>query len=177
MAHFIKLKNSDKHVSLCSRGMEHLQLNTYFQKIKLQENLRVHSAGYAVFARNIPQEGGSYKNETIYLHKYLGEKFVPKPPSKQRLFVSFKNNNPLDCSIDNLQWTTMSMLRRNQSRNSNKTGYRGVAKMGKRYIAFIYDGNKRIELGSYTNAEDAAAAYNKKSIELFGETKGLNKFD
>jgi hypothetical protein len=177
MAHTYKLKNSDKHVIVCEKGKEHLENNEYFSKIKLLENLRLHSAGYAVFARNIPQQDGTYKNETIYLHKYLGEKFLPKPQSTKRLFVSFKNNNPLDCRLENLEWVSMSVLRRNQSKSSNKTGYRGVVKTGKKYQAFIYDGQKRIELGSYETAELAAEAYNKKSIELFGKTKGLNRIE
>lgn len=172
-----KLKNTDKHVIVCAKSKEHLESNSYFKEIKLLENLRLHSAGYAVFARNIPQQDGTYKNETIYLHKYLGEKFIPKPPSNKRLFVSFKNNNPLDCRLENLEWMSMSMLRRNQSKSSNKTGYRGVVKTGKKYHAFIYDGKKRIELGSYNTAEEAAEAYNKKSIELFGTTKGLNQIN
>jgi hypothetical protein len=71
----------------------------------------------------------------------------------------------------------MSVLRRNQSKSSNKTGYRGVVKTGKKYQAFIYDGQKRIELGSYETPELAAEAYNKKSIELFGKTKGLNRIE
>jgi hypothetical protein len=175
MIHSYKLKNTDKVVTVCTKSKEHLESNPYFNEIRLMENLRVHSAGYAVFARNIPQKDGTYKNETIYLHKYLGEKFITKPPSSQRLFVSFKNNNPLDCRLENLEWVSMSMLRRNQSKSSNKTGYRGVVKTGKRYHAFIYDGKKRIELGSYNSAEEAAEAYNKKSVELFGNTKGLNQ--
>lgn len=175
MIHTYKLKNSDKHVIVCATSKNHLETNSYFNQIKLLENLRLHSAGYAVFARNIPQQDGTYKNETIYLHKYLGEKFIPKPNSSKRLFVSFKNNNPLDCRLENLEWMTMSMLRRNQSKSSNKTGYRGVVQTGKRFLAFIYDGKKRIELGSYDTAEAAAEAYNKKSIELFGNTKGLNQ--
>lgn len=170
-----KLKNTDKFVSVCAKGKEHLESNPYFKEIKLLDNMRLHSAGYAVFARNIPQQDGSYKNETIYLHKYLGEKFIPKPASNQRLFVSFKNNNPLDCRLENLEWMTMSMLRRNQRKSSNKTGYRGVVQTGKRYHAFIYDGKRKIELGSYDTAEAAAEAYNKKSLELFGNTKGLNQ--
>lgn len=175
MAHTYKLKNNDKHVLVCAVSKKHLETNSYFNEIKLLENLRLHSAGYAVFARNIPQKDGTYKNETIYLHKYLGEKFIPKPASAKRLFVSFKNNNPLDCRLENLEWMSMSMLRRNQSKSSNKTGYRGVVQTGKRYLAFIYDGKKRIELGSYDSAEAAAEAYNKKSVELFGNTKGLNQ--
>lgn len=177
MTYNYKLKNTDKYVSVCAIGKEHLETNPYFNEIKLLENLRLHSAGYAVFARNIPQEDGSYKNETIYLHKYLGEKFIPKPESNKRLFVSFKNNNPLDCRLENLEWISMSMLRRNQTKSSNKTGYRGVVQTGKKFHAFIYDGKKRIEIGSFDTAEEAAEAYNKKSIELFGNTKGLNKIE
>lgn len=170
----IKLKNADDHVLVSDASYEHLTNNQYFKSIGVIENLRMHSAGYAVFAKNHPLKDGTYRNETIYLHKYIAEHHVEKPPHTKRLFVSFKNGNPLDCTLENLEWISMADLRRNQKYTRSKSGYRGVTFDRNGYRAFIYDGKKRYELGIYSNPEEAAFAYNKKSIELFGKTKGLN---
>src|SRR5436189_81769 len=45
----------------------------------------------------------------------------------------------------------------------------------KKYVAMISDGTKQIYLGTFNTAEEAAVAYNKKSVELFGVTPNLNK--
>lgn len=170
----IKLKNADDYALITSEAYEKITSNPYFKKIGFLENLRMHSAGYAVFAKNHPMKNGGYKNETIYLHKFIAEYYVPQPESKRRLFVSFKNGNQLDCRPDNLEWVTMADLRRNQKYTRSKTGFRGVTKDRNGYRAFIYDGTKRYELGTFRTVEEAASAYNSKSIELFGKTRGLN---
>ena len=46
-----------------------------------------------------------------------------------------------------------------------------------RYRAVLYDNKIRIDLGLFLTAEDAAEAYNKRSKELFGATKSLNKIE
>ena len=139
------------------------------------ENLREHASGYPVFGKNFPLKNGGYKNETIYLHKYIAEKFVSKPDTLKKLFVSFKNSNPLDCRIENLEWITMPELRRQMKKNKSSTGFRGVTKTKGKFRAIVYDGENRYDLGLYKTAEEAALAYNEKSLELFGKTKSLNK--
>lgn len=178
MVHKIKLKNANKHVLLSQKAYDFIAANSYYNEIKLLENLRLHSSGYVFFQRNYPQRDGKYKNLTIYVHKLVAEKFVEKPESSKRLFVRLKNSNPLDCRIKNLSWMTMSELRRNQKRHNNKTGYRGVVQVSKKtYRAVLYTGKKRHDLGLFSSAEEAASAYNAKSKALFGDTKSLNKVD
>ncbi|MCS6833555.1 MAG: HNH endonuclease [Flammeovirgaceae bacterium] len=177
MLYKLKLKNSDKHVVISDEVYEFITNNEYYKSIQFLENLREHSSGYVFYQRNYPTKNGKYKNVTIYLHKLIAEKFLPRPEGAgKRLFVRIKNGNPMDCRLKNLEWTTMSELRRNQKQHSNKTGYRGVVKVGfNSYRAIIYSEKKRIDLGLYDTPEEAAAAYNKKSEELFGKTKSLNK--
>jgi len=146
----------------------------YLRKIQFVENLRRHSSGYAFFQKNWRQEDKNYVCETIYLHKIIAEKFVPKPKSSKRLFVKFINGNPLDCRIENLEWTQLSNVVRNTNKTENKLGYRGVVQDRKKFRAVIYKDRKPINLGSYYTAEEAAEAYNQKSIELFGSTRSLN---
>jgi len=175
MLYKVKLKNADKHVLISDKAYEFIEQNEYYKSINFLDNLRMHSSGYVFYQRNYPIKDG-YKNVTIYLHKMIAEKFVEKPDVSKRLFVRIKNGNPLDCRIKNLEWTTMSELRRNQKKHNNKTGYRGVVQVRKNtYRAVLYTSNERFDLGLFNSPEDAAEAYNNKSKELFGKTKSLNK--
>ncbi|MEH0157751.1 Pathogenesis-related transcriptional factor and ERF protein [Limibacter armeniacum] len=177
MLYKVKLKNADKHVIISDEAYEFIENNEYYKEIKLLENLRMHSSGYVFYQRNYPTKDG-YKNVTIYLHKMIAEKFIEKPDSAKRLFVRIKNGNALDCRVKNLEWATMSELRRNQKNFNNKTGYRGVVQVSKNtYRAVLYTSTDRYDLGLFPTAEEAAHAYNMKSEELFGKTKSLNKID
>lgn len=174
MAVKVHLKNSDKKALLDEQVYDKLSADKYLKTIKFWENLREHSSGYVFFQKNWKQKDGSYKNETIYLHKMISEKFIKKPDGKVRWFVRFKNSNTIDCRLENLEWSTFSNLVRNTRKVKNSTGYRGVVKQGRKYYAYIYVDRKGIPLGSYDSPEKAAEAYNKKSVELFGKTNTLN---
>lgn len=175
MLYKVPLKNSEKSVVLSGEVYEFIENSEYFKSLEFLSHLRLHSSGYVFFQKNYPFKG-KYKNITIYLHKFIAEKYVPLPESDKRLFVRITNGNKLDCRIENLDWVTMSELRRNQKRHQNRTGYRGVVQVGKNsYRAVLYDGKERLDLGIYNTSDEAAEAYNLKSIELFGKTKSLNK--
>lgn len=179
MVYKVRLKNADDYVLLSGDAYEFIEQNEYYQSINLLENLRVHSRGYAFFQRNFPSktERTGYKNLTIYLHKLVSEKFIEKPETKERLFVRFINGNPLDCRTKNLEWSTMSELRRHQKNHNNKTGFRGVVQVSKNsFRAVLYTNSERHDLGLFETAEAAAEAYNEMSEKLFGKTKSLNKF-
>jgi len=174
MLYKLKLKNADDAAILDEKTYEFVVNDEYLSKIKFVENLRKHSSGYAFFQKNWRQTDGSYKCETIYLHKIIAEKFIEKPKSEKRLFVRFNNGNPLDCQLENLEWTTLSNVVRNTNKTDNKLGYRGVVQDRKKFRAVIYKDRKPINLGSFDTPEEAAEAYNKKSLELFGQTRSLN---
>lgn len=175
MLYKLSLKNSKKTALVDDRTYEYISGNSYYQEIELLENLRLHSNGYVFFQKHWRQKDNSYKVETIYLQKLIAEHFLEKPEPNTRFWVRFKNGNKLDYRIDNLEWSTLSNVVRNTKKTENKTGYRGVVKAGKKYMAVIYLNRKGINLGTFDSAEEAAEAYNKKSIELFGVTKSLNK--
>jgi len=175
MLYKVKLKNSPKSVLISEEEYNYLMENEYLKSIGLLENLRIHSSGYAFYQKNYPQRDGTYKNVTIYLHKAIADKFMPMPESDKKLFIHFKNGNPLDCKVENLEWMPMSQLRRNQKNFSNSTGYRGVIQVSSnKYRAVLYKEKKRFDLGVFHSPEEAAKAYNKKSQELFGKTFSLN---
>lgn len=172
----IKLKNrDDQYVIIDKKVQDEILANKYLQSIRLLENLRAHSNGYAVFQRCITtKQGPTY--ETIYLHKYIAEKFVKKPKEAggKKLLVRFINGDVLDARIENLEWTTMAALRRQSPNSRNRSGYRGVIQEKDRFRAIIYHDRKAINLGVFKTAEQAAEAYNRKSRELYGETPSLN---
>ncbi len=156
----LELKNSEKKVKLCRIGFRTLK------KEGKERGWRLHSEGYAVL--QYTQFG---KIKTLYLHKYLASKFVEKPQSETKLFVRLKNNDKLDCRIDNLEWVDMSELRRSQTSSAL---YRGVSKDGTKYRSILYDHGERIYLGLFETAEEAAKAYDEESLKRFGPTKSLN---
>jgi hypothetical protein len=170
----IPLKNASVEVIVDSNVYDFVYTDEYFQKILLPQNLRRHSSGYAFFQKNWKLGGGTYRCETIYLHKVIAEKFITKPASEKRLFVRFNNGNPLDCRLENLEWTTLANVVRNTTKTDNKYGYRGVVQDRNRFRAVIYRDRKPINIGSYDTVEEAAEAYNVKSLELFGTTRSLN---
>lgn len=86
--------------------------------------------------------------------------------------VDHINRNPLDNRKSNLRVCTQAENSRNVGvSQSNTTGFKGVyfEKLNNKYRARIKYNGERISLGCYTNAIDAAIAYDKKAIELFGD--------
>eukprot|EP00657_Telonema_sp_P-1_P012570 TRINITY_DN9207_c0_g1_i1.p1 TRINITY_DN9207_c0_g1~~TRINITY_DN9207_c0_g1_i1.p1 ORF type:complete len:129 (+),score=2.11 TRINITY_DN9207_c0_g1_i1:267-653(+) len=108
----VKLKNrDDKYTILDPKVHDDIQANEYLSSVKFLDNLRAHSNGYGVFQRCITTKKGPVY-ETIYLHKYVAEKFIKKPESDKKLFVRFIDGDVLNVKLDNLEWVTMNTLRR-----------------------------------------------------------------
>jgi len=175
MLYKLRLKNSDEKALVDDVAYEFIVSNSYLKSINFLDNLRLHSSGYAFFQKSRPLKNGNYKTETIYLHKLIAEKFVIKSSHNKKLYALIKNGKRLDCRIRNLEWAPLSKVTRNTKYHDSKLGYRGVHKYKDKYQAIIYDNCKRIALGYYDTPEEAALAYNQKSLELFGETIGLQK--
>jgi hypothetical protein len=170
----IPLKNRENRFVIIDEQVEQEILsNGYLMSIRLLEHLREHSRGYAVYQRCISTKKGP-TFETIYLHRYVAEKFCKRPATKAKLMVRFINGDVLDCRISNLEWVTMSTLRRHMPPSSTSSGYRGVTEENGRFRAILHHKRKPINLGLFETAEQAAAAYNAKSLELFGPTPSLN---
>jgi hypothetical protein len=88
------------------------------------------------------------------------------------------NGDRSDNRISNLRMATNAQNQCNTKISSrNKSGYRGVfwVKVRKKWLAKIGLNKKKIHLGYFNNKEEAALAYNKKALELFGEFAYLNK--
>jgi hypothetical protein len=93
-------------------------------------------------------------------------------------YIDHINGNPLDNRKINLRLCTTQENQRN--RKSNETNkkiskYKGVSKsLNKYWRSYIYLNGKQINIGSFKTEIEAAQAYNKKAIELFGEFARLN---
>ena len=174
MLYKIKLKNADENVLVDDEVYNHLTTDPYLVKIDFVKNLRKHSSGCAVFQKSWKRADGYYKIETIYLHRYIAEKFLPKPKSPKQKLVGAKNGNKLDCRLNNLEWRTRSTSSRNR-KTTSKTGYTGVYMENKKYRAIITINGKAVHIGMFETPEKAARAYNKKAKEVYGDDAKLNK--
>lgn len=170
----IKLKNADESVIIDDYVFEHLSSDAYFAEVKFLDNLRKHSSGCVVFQKTWRKAEGSFKTETIYLHKLLAERFLGNERTPEKNLVGIKNGDRMDCRIENLMWQTRSYASR-QRKTSNYLGYTGVYREGKRYRALINYEGKPLHLGMFDTPEQAALAYNAKSKELFGKEGKINK--
>ena len=167
MLYKIKLKNADKHVKLDDHVYEWLSSDPYYSRVDLLNNLRLHSSGCAVFQKTWRQTTGKYKTETIYLHKLIAEKFLADQRTDVKKLVGTKNGNKLDCRLENVEYRSRATASRKR-KSSNRAGYTGVYKEGKRYRAVISINRKSVHLGMFDTPEEAALVYNKKSREIYG---------
>jgi len=123
--------------------------------------------GKFVAKRNVVHKG---KRTVESMHKFI----MNTPES---LCIDHIDRNPLNNTRKNLRLSTKAENLRNRSKQvNNKSGYKGVCwnKQAQKYHAQITHKGKRIHLGYYRNAEDAARVYDLKAKELFGEFAYLN---
>lgn len=116
------------------------------------------------------------QSRPVYMHHaVLGKK----------VYVDHKNRNGLDNRKENLRPTSRSLNLYNCVKTTHKQGkpvssrFKGVSRYSSRgcvrWRAEIGDGNGgRRRLGSFTNEEDAARAYDKAARETAGEFAVLN---
>lgn len=141
------------------------------------------------------EDAGKIEPHTWTLHKahgtYYATRRTPRPNRKtilmhrevtdcpKGMMVDHINRNGLDNRRENLRVCTMSENMMNRSKTKqNSTGYKGVYKTGDSklnpYSSKICKNKKVYCLGHYRTPEEAAKAYDKKAIELFGEFAYLN---
>lgn len=155
---------------------EFFSTDPYFKKLNFVNELRLHSSGCAVFQKAGYNEERKYVTLTIYPHKFIAEKWLAAERTTQKNLVSAIDANKLNCVVSNLTWRTRSAASR-QRKTTSTTGYTGVYKEHTRYRALISNKGATIHLGMFDTPEEAAAAYNKKSMELFGDEGKINKIE
>jgi hypothetical protein len=116
--------------------------------------------------------GGNYKgvNTRKTLHR-----FILNPSSEQ--FIDHKDGDGLNCQKSNLRICTNQQNQFNQKKRKGTSSiYKGVRarKNCKTYEVTIRENKEKKYIGSFKNEKEAALAYNKKALELFGEFARIN---
>lgn len=115
-------------------------------------------------------------NKTIYMHQ-----FIMNTISKGHNYsIDHMDHDPLNNQKSNLRVCNNSENMRNRGRQkNNKSGAKGVCYVSERgkFKSYIKLNNKLMHLGYYNTLQEAALAYNKKALELFGEFAYLNKIE
>lgn len=80
--------------------------------------------------------------------------------------------------IENLRpcTTSQNMANQKELKSNNKSGYKGVywRTRDRKWAAQIGKNKKIFDLGYYSSPEEAARAYDKEAIKLYGEFASLN---
>ncbi|MEO0733027.1 MAG: hypothetical protein AAFZ52_09340, partial [Bacteroidota bacterium] len=114
-----------------------------------------------------------YRTETLYLHKLIAERYLSDSRVGDANLVGCRNGNKLDCRLENLEYRSRSVASRKR-KSSSKIGYTGVYKENNRYRAVISVNRRSVHIGMFATAEEAALAYNAKSLELYGKNGKQN---
>ena len=119
------------------------------------------------------------RGKQFRVHRLVANEFLEKPPSIQNLVVDHIDRNRKNNMITNLRYCTRSQNAINKDKYclGASSQFKGVSfcKKRKRYRASIRCARKLYNLGYYNTEEEAATAYNKKALEMFGEFARLNE--
>jgi HNH endonuclease len=123
---------------------------------------------YAVHSYANGQGRGCPIGKILMHHVIMGRKYGGRD-------VDHADGNGLNNQRANLRWSTRSQNRANSRKQRGSSNpFKGVSfiKRLNKFQASI--GHKRRYLGVFTSADDAARAYDRAAIELYGEFACLN---
>lgn len=111
----------------------------------------------------------SKPTESFYLHRGITRAGIGET-------VDHIDNNGLNNRRKNLRIVSRGVNRQRSDSVSNSTGYRGVSYIPGtcKFEARIYHDGKCIRLGRFDDIHEAARAYDKKAVELYGDHAFLN---
>ena len=133
----------------------------------------ISNSGYKIIS--LSKNGISKKYK---VHRLVAIEFVKNDNNES--FVDHIDGNKLNNHWQNLRWCTKQQNSFNRKKQKNcSSKYKGVCfrKQRDKYESQIVKDGKYIFLGSFKKEKDAAKAYNKEAVKLFGKFAKLNKFD
>jgi len=178
--HYLQIKRTGAVKTKTNRDNRDAVFSDGVWKIPLGTNAKV---GFAI----VDEEFKSLDKYKWYTScGYAVSKIDDKMKKMHRLIVDAQvkehvdhiNRNKLDNRKHNLRRCTSSQNSANTSTSKNNTtGFKGVFKQtySFNYFAQIKKARKVYYIGSFKTAIEAAQAYDKKAIELFGEYTLTNK--
>lgn len=164
----IPLQNVKKEVVIDDFVFNHIKSDDRLESLNFLSKLREHSSGLVVFQKWTPKPVGNNTSnvETIYLHRYIAENFVPIPQHTGFRYAYHKNGDRLDCRVENIAWGTRTELVR-VYHAQKQIPFNSIQKDHGRYRATIYGSdNSFVYIGTFDTVEKAKIAYNKKLEEL-----------
>jgi len=114
---------------------------------------------------------GKRKDVCVLMHRVIMD-------APEGMDVDHINGNRLDNRRANLRVCSHAQNRANSKTPvTNKSGYKGVSwcKRDSRWIAFITSNGKSKNLGRFLDIVEAAKAYNRAALSMFGEYARLNE--
>lgn len=102
-------------------------------------------------------------------HRLAWAHYFKEMPAAQ---IDHINGDKTDNRIANLRLATPSQNKANtEAQKNSASGLKGVSwhKKDRRWIARIQKNGSRVEVGRFKTAEEAAAAYDRACLEVFGE--------
>ncbi len=114
------------------------------------------------------------KRVNVSMHRLI---FALHAPSIdiEGLDIDHRNQDKLDNRFENFRPSTRHQNSGNRGANqANQCGFKGVKAHNDVWCAQISEHGKRINLGYYATAEEAALAYNEAAVRVFGEFAHLN---
>lgn len=110
----------------------------------------------------------NHRSNTTPLHRA-----IMNPP--EGMDVDHINHDLLDNRLKNLRICDRSENNANRIIVTNRTGFKGVHKIGNKYTSHIGYKNNNVYLGIYKTPQEAAKEYDNVAIQLFGEFALTNK--
>jgi len=108
------------------------------------------------------------KKRRYYEHRIAWYMMTGDDPTG--LEIDHINGDKSDNRFSNLRMATCQQNKVNCGLSANNTsGYKGVTKNRKAWIASIMKDRQYVYIGSFETPEEAAKAYDAKAVELFGD--------